>query len=123
MNYTKTADMVLRAGLAFSFLYPPVNALSYSDAWVGYIPSFMGFLGNPVTLLHVFGIVEIGIALWILLGKSIWLPATLAACILVGIVAFNMPEFQVLFRDLSIAALALALAIIHRPATNLYEPR
>lgn len=115
MNYSKIADLILRAALVFAFLYPPFSAFMQPDAWVGYFPPFIVGLGNPVLILHVFGIVEVGIALWILVGKNIWLPSIVAAVLLIGIVAFNMPEFQVLFRDLSIAALALALAIIHSP--------
>lgn len=63
-------------------------------------------------LLHAFGVVEVVIALWILSGKKIFLPSALAAVMLIAIVAFNMPEMQVVFRDLSIATLAGALALM-----------
>jgi len=115
MTYSKTTDSILRVAVAFAFLYPPFNALTQPEAWVGYFPSFMAQLGDPVLLLHIFGIVEIGIALWILSGWKVWLPSLVAAILLGSIVAFNLPEFQVLFRDLPIAAAALALAIIHSP--------
>lgn len=115
MTYNKLADILLRVAVAFAFLYPPFNALPNPEAWVGYFPQFVAGLGDPVLLLHIFGIVEVGIALWILSGVKIWLPCIAAAALLVGIVAFNASEFQVLFRDLPIAAAALALAIIHSP--------
>lgn len=115
MTYSKTADLLLRIAVAFAFLYPPINAWSYPEAWVGYIPLFASSFGEPLVLLHIFGIVEVGIALWILSGWKVWAPALAAAAMLVGIVAFNVGEFQVLFRDLPIAAAAIALAIIHLP--------
>lgn len=115
MNYTKPSDLLLRISVAFAFLYPPFNALSQPEAWVGYLPPFVGSMMDPVLALHIFGIVEVGIALWILSGKRIWLPSLTAAVLLVGIVVFNMPEFQVLFRDLSLAAAALVLAITRWP--------
>ncbi len=115
MTYNNTTDLILRAAVAFAFLYPPFNALTQPEAWIGYFPQFVSGLGDPVLMLHIFGIVEAGIALWILSGWKIWLPSFAAALLLVGIVAFNSPEFQVLFRDLPIAALALALGIIHLP--------
>lgn len=115
MTYSTTADLLLRAAVAFAFIYPPFNALSAPEAWVGYMPAFAARVADPVLLLHIFGIVEIGIALWILSGKKIWLPSVGAALILVSIVALNASEFQVLFRDLPIAAAALALAITRWP--------
>ena len=115
MAYTKIADIVLRAGLAFAFLYPPINAVGDPNSWIGYFPQFTrGFVEDQL-LLHLFGIVEVGIAFWLLSGWRVWIPASAAAVLLVGIVVFNIPEFQVLFRDLTIAALAVALALMHYP--------
>jgi hypothetical protein len=61
-------------------------------------------------LLHGFGIIEIVIALWILSGKNILIPSTLATLMLLGIVAFNIPLMDVVFRDLSIAAMSASLS-------------
>ena len=120
MLYNKTADLLLRVAVAFAFLYPPINAFSHPDAWTGYFPAFMQKAMEPTLLLYLFGIVEVGLALWILSGRKVWLPALLAAAMLIAIVAFNLPEFQVLFRDLAIAAAAFALAITHMPKKS-YE--
>jgi hypothetical protein len=115
MQYSKIADMTLRVAVAFVFLYPPINAFGDPSAWVGYFPPFVEQFGSVETMLNVFGIIEVGIAFWILSGWKIVLPSLAAAGMLFGIVAFNLPEFQVLFRDLSIAGAALALAITHMP--------
>ena len=111
----KIADIVLRAGLAFAFLYPPISAVGDPNSWIGYFPSFARGVVDDQLLLHLFGIVEVGLAFWVLSGWRIWIPASVMATFLVGIVVFNIPEFQVLFRDLTIAALALALALMHLP--------
>lgn len=112
----RTADLLLRLGVALSFLYPPVNALVDPYSWVGYFPAFLRGDGIPeMTLLHVFGAIEIVIGLWILSGKRIFAPSLAAAAILIAIVFFNLGDFQVLFRDISIAAMALALAVLNRP--------
>ena len=111
------ADIVLRVGLAFAFLYPPLDAIVDPYSWIGYFPAFMhGFVPDMV-LLHGFGLIEVVIALWILSGWKIFWPSLAALVLLLAIVAFNMPDFEVVFRDLSIAAIALALAISHRPST------
>ncbi|HEY4516939.1 MAG TPA: hypothetical protein VJG64_03240 [Candidatus Paceibacterota bacterium] len=109
------ANLVLRAGLAFAFLYPPLNAIFDPNAWIGYFPHFMrGVVPDPM-LLHSFGIVEIVLALWILSDWKIFWPSAAAALILLTIVFFGWNDLQVLFRDLSIASIALALALQNYP--------
>jgi hypothetical protein len=55
------------------------------------------------------------IALWLLSGWKVFWPALAALLMLIGIVYFDRADFQVLFRDLSIAAMALALMVTHAP--------
>lgn len=108
-------DFVLRAGVAIAFLYPPINAWVDPNAWMGYFPLFLQDMFPAETLLHVFGVIEIVLALWILSGWKIFWPSLLAAGMLIAIVVFNLPELQVLFRDISIALAAVALAFLHKP--------
>ena len=112
MKEGTVAHLALRAGVALAFLYPPINALSDPYAWIGYFPPFVkGFIPD-ITLLHIFGAVEVILALWILSGWRIFWPSLAGASMLLGIVAFNLPNFQVLFRDISIAAMSFALAMV-----------
>lgn len=105
------AQWILRIGVAFAFAYPALNAVSNPDSWIGYFPQFMLGLGIPhEVLLHGFGVIEIVIAVWILWGWRLEVPALIAAAMLVAIMAFNPTQFEILFRDLSIAAAALAIA-------------
>lgn len=111
---------ILRAGAAFAFLYPAVNAWFEPFTWLGYVPPFALSLAHSLGLsdmvfLHAFGAVEIIIALWVLSGKKIFWPAALATIMLLAIVAVNLQDFEVLFRDLSIAALTLGLAMMNVP--------
>ncbi|MDE1924728.1 MAG: hypothetical protein KGH79_00925 [Patescibacteria group bacterium] len=107
----KTAQLILRLSVAFAFLYPPIDALFDPYSWIGYFPPFLRGIVPDLVLLHGFGIIEVIIALWILSNYKIFIPAVLAALMLATIVFFNWPEFQVLFRDMSIALAALALAV------------
>ena len=120
MAFDRLADIILRAGVAFAFLYPAINALFEPYTWLGYFPQFIRVqaqaLGIPeLALLHVFGAVEVIIALSILSGWRVFWPSVVACAMLVAIVIFNWSEFPVTFRDLSIAAAALALALMHLP--------
>lgn len=108
----KLAHLVLRAGAAFAFLYPPFAALGDPVSWAGYFPPFVRALPVDTTfLLHGFGVIEIILALWILSGWKIRFPSTVATLLLLAIILFNTPQFDVLFRDLVVAALTLALAL------------
>src|SRR3989344_6894489 len=110
------ADLILRIGLSFAFLYPPINALFDPNAWIGYFPPMLRGIIPDMMLLHSFGFIEIVIALWILSGGRIFFPSLAAALMLLSIVVMDFAEFPVVFRDLSIVALAVALAIQNRPA-------
>lgn len=112
MNLERIANLALRIGVAFAFLYPPLNAIGDPNAWIGYFPPFVRGFVPDLVLLHAFGIVEVIIALWILSGWKIFWPSLAAGAMLLGIVVSNPSNFQVLFRDVSLAAMALALAMI-----------
>lgn len=110
MKFERISSLILRAGIAFAFLYPPIDALFDPVTWAGYLPhAVRGFVPDLV-LLHSFGLLEVVIALWILSGKKIFIPSVLATAILLVIVFFNLQDFQIIFRDVSIAAISAALA-------------
>ena len=115
MDWNRLASFILRLGVAFAFLYPPINAWTNPGDWIGYFPPFTRDIVDDMVLLHAFGLVEIIIAVWIIWGRNIFWPAAAATVMLVGIVLFNMNNFIVIFRDLSIAAAALALALMNIP--------
>ncbi len=113
MDTHRMADLLLRGGVAFAFLYPPINAIWNPYSWLGYFPAWaFGYVPDEV-LLHGFGVIEVVIALWILSGWRIFWPSIAAAVMLLAIVIVDFYTFEVLFRDVSIAAAALALALMH----------
>lgn len=112
------ATLLLRLGVAFAFLYAGVDSFFDPFAWLDYIPQALAAAVPALTLLHAFAVLEILIALWLLSGWRVFYPAALAALLLVAIVLLNLGEFQLLFRDVSIAAAALALAAGAYPGKN-----
>ena len=115
MERGNIADVLLRAGVALTFLYPPLDALVDPYSWLGYFPHFLQGILPDMVLLHSFGAVEVVLALWILSGKYIFWPSVAATCMLLAIVIFNIPDFPILFRDVSIACMSGALALMHSP--------
>jgi uncharacterized membrane protein YphA (DoxX/SURF4 family) len=108
-------ELFLRFALALAFLYPPLAALSDPFSWIGYFPSFLVDLVSPyeVVLLHAFGVVEVVLAVWVLRGSNVRVPALLMALLLLLIILINPGQFPVLFRDLALALAALSLAFSH----------
>ncbi len=111
MKYEKMEHLVLRLGVAFAFLYPAIDALFSPDSWIGYFPTFLRGHVPDMVLLHTFGAMEATIALWILSDKKIFLPSLVATAVLLGIVTFDFSQFEIVFRDITIAAASLSLAI------------
>lgn len=103
-------ELLLRLSVAFAFIYPPLAAIRDPYAWLGYFPTFL-----PATelMLHSFGVIEIALALWILIGKRIAIPSVVAGLLLLSIVIANPLQFDILFRDVSIALACFALAGLH----------
>jgi|SRR3989344_4372087 len=128
-NSPQTAHLALRVGLAFAFLYPPISALSDPVSWAAYFPAFVhallaqaGLPISPLVLLHAFGVLQVIIALWLLSGWRIRLPSALAVLMLVAIVAFNLNQLDVLFRDIALAAIAIALVLWPSPSAPRVPP-
>jgi len=115
MKQIGTVEILLRIAVAFAFIYPAVAAVFDPFSWIGFFPLFLRDLfPSDMLLLHLFGITEVAIALWILVGKRIFIPSALASIYLVVIILFNLSLFDIIFRDVSILLAALALAILHR---------
>lgn len=103
--------LLLRLGVAFSFIFPAVSAFIEPAMWVGYVPAWIDIFLPREIFLHIFSTVEIFVALGVLFWKSIY-PSIVAGLILVSIVVLNISEFSVVFRDIPIALMSFALALL-----------
>ena len=101
----------MRLALTFAFLYPAYGFLTNPNDWLGYIPVFVRNIGisQDVLLILIAGF-HLVLALWILSGWRIFLPSLIAAVFLGSVVYFNLNQLDILFRDISLALAALALA-------------
>jgi hypothetical protein len=111
-----TPLIILRLGIAFAFVYPAIAAFFDPFSWLGYFPTFVRdiFPADEMILLHLFGATEIAIALWILIGKRVIVPCTIASAYLIAIIAFNLSQLDVIFRDISILAMTIALPLLEK---------
>lgn len=110
-NKEKIAWSVIRLGVAFCFLYAGIAGFAEPDAWAGWFPKLMTDIVSTDILLPVWGVYEIITGLWILSDKKIFIPSMLATFSLAGLIVFNFSAMDIIFRDVTIMAVTLALAI------------
>ncbi|MDZ7726401.1 MAG: hypothetical protein U5L75_02360 [Candidatus Campbellbacteria bacterium] len=108
-------EYTLRSGLAFSLLYAAIAGILDPSSWVGYVPNFLTAVADKETLLILIGVMQSIIALWILFGKRIFIPSTLAALFILSILVSQFSLLDVIFRDVTVLSVAIALAIGHYP--------
>ncbi len=116
--------LLLRVGLAFSFFYAAIASLIDPLSWVGYFPQFVRHMvPSQMLLMGGFSFVQLVVGGWILSGKNIFIPSVIAVALLLGIILFNISQMPILFRDISILFMALALAIANQKRyTNTSPP-
>ena len=111
----KTAWLVLRIGVAFAFLYAGIGGFVDPQSWLGWFPKFMRDLVPEMLLLQIWGLYEIVTGIWILSGKNIFVPSLIASLSLAGLIIFNFSAMDIIFRDVTILAATVALAIRNLP--------
>jgi hypothetical protein len=111
-NRVKLATLLLRLGLAAVFGYAAIASLVSPDDWIGYLPHFATALVPGVLLLKLFSAYELVLALWLLWGRYMRAAGIVSAMTILAIVGSDIKLFAITFRDLPIAAGAVALALL-----------
>lgn len=114
MKFSLTSPLVtslcLRIGLAFTFAYAGVDALIEPDVWIGFMPPFlMGVIPDKL-LLDGFSLSQLVLAAAILWRKTSAYAGMVSALLLAGITLTSFGQMLIVFRDIGLAAMALALA-------------
>lgn len=114
----QTARLLLRLGLAFVFLYAAGEVYFNPEGFWRFIPDFVQDILPKGPFLTVFGLFEIGLAVWLLSGWRGHLSAGLAAIVMLMIIICNPDLFSILFRNVAIGCAALALAVLEWPSAQ-----
>ena len=112
MKQNELAKWFLRIGLAFVFLYATFEIYVHPSNFLKYVPEVMLGIMPVDIFLSAFAVAEVGLAVWLLSGWKGEYPSLLAVLMMVGIVAFNMEYFNVLFRNVAIGFGGLALVVL-----------
>lgn len=111
---TNVTSWLLRIGLAVVFLYAGISSLQHPLEWVAFLPTFLTKAVAGTTLIKVFAIYELVLAIWLISGKLLKYSALLCALTLAGIVITNPSQLITTFRDIGLAFMALALIFLDR---------
>lgn len=109
LNNSTYTRFLLQVGLAVVFAYPAIASFRQPANWTAYLPNFLASHIAPVTLLKIFALYELVLAIWLLSGQYLKLAGLLAAATLASIVIVNPQQLIITFRDIGLACMALAL--------------
>ena len=105
------AEIFLRGGLAFVFLYAAIGSLLFPVNWIGYLPGFIQYDG----ILILFSVYEILLGIWLLVGYKVYIPGIISSITLIGILITNFGVFDIVFRNVAALGGAIALAFLAYP--------
>ena len=111
-NKDYLALLFLRIGIAFALFYAAVFSFVNPSSWIGFFPSFLTLAIPSEILLPAFSVYEALLGLWLLSNKKIFYAAILSAATMLGIVIFNLGVMEIVFRDVAIFFMAIALAAL-----------
>lgn len=107
-------SFLLRSGLAIVFLYAAISSLLSPDRWVGFVPGFMENIISRENFLIIFSIYEIILSVYLLSNRRIFLVSILSSITLLFILAINVVQLDILFRDIAILFMSLALLALSK---------
>lgn len=111
-RYPRLSTIFLRMGLATVFIYAALGSTLSPNNWIGYLPPFFTAMFPAPSVLMVFSIVELALAVWLLSGVYVRYAALVSFFMLGGIVLSNFALLDISFRDIGLMFAALALACL-----------
>ena len=108
------ALILLRLGIAFGFFYAAIFSFLNPNDWIGFFPLFLRDFFDANPLLNAFSFFEIILGFWLISGKWLAASAAFSALSIIGIIVFNLGDFDIVFRDVGLFFAALALVFLSK---------
>lgn len=113
METQKYASLLLRIGMAVTFMYAAWASFRTPTDWIGFFPGFLLNIIPGSFLLPLFSVAELILAAWLLSGKWMLYAALTSAALFFGIVVVNLGALDLVFRDVGLGFAAIALVVLH----------
>ena len=111
MENGKIVSLLLRIGIAITFIYAAVGTTLHPNDWIWFFPKILRDTIPHPLLLTGFSFYEVVLGIWLVIGWKTIYPAVLAAITLLGIIFANLADIDITFRDFAIFFAAIALAV------------
>lgn len=105
-------SLLLRSGLAIVFIYAALSAFFNPLNWVGFIPAFLDSIVSREILLIIFSTFEILLGFGLLANYKTFTLSIISSAVILLIIGGNIFALDILFRDIAILFMALALVVL-----------
>ena len=105
-------SFLLRSGLAIVFFYAGISAFLNPTAWIGFVPMWIRNIVSENIFLPIHATLDVVIGIWLISGKKIFYASIVASLTILSILIFNIGALEILFRDVAILFMALALVAL-----------
>jgi len=102
-------SFLLRVGLAITFFYAGISSFLSSTNWIGFVPNFIGLIISKEIFLMIFSGYQIILGIGLLFDYKTFALSILSSATLFLILFVNIINLEILFRDIAILFMALAL--------------
>ena len=107
-------SFLLRSGLAIAFLYAGISSFLNPTNWIGFVPNFIELIIPKEIFLIIFSAYEILLGAGLLFDYKTFTLSILSSATLFLILFGNIMNLEILFRDIAILFMALALAALSK---------
>ena len=105
-------SLLLRSGLAIVFIYAAVSSFLQPLNWIGYIPNFVELIISKELFLIIFSVYEIVLGMVLLANYKTFLVSIFSSVTLLLITFGNIFVLDIVFRDIAILFMSLALNVL-----------
>lgn len=105
-------SILLRTGLAISFFYAAISSLLNPAIWSGFVPDFLKFIISPKIFLSIHSAYELILGFLLMSDYKTFYLSILSAVTLFIIIIFNLNFLDIVFRDIGLLLMAIALMVL-----------
>lgn len=116
MNNQRHAIILLKIGLSFVFLYTAFHGLYSPELYAVWVPSRVAYAMGPYLNFFLYGFFLLEFFLALFVFSKTWSSrvAIVMAFLLIIITAMNYAKLDILFRNIGLICMALALYVIQK---------
>ncbi len=107
-------SFLLRSGLAIAFFYAGISSFLNPTNWIGFVPNFIGAIIPKEVFLIIFSVYELLLGIGLLFDYKTFALSILSSVTLFLILFGNIMNLEILFRDIAILFMALALVALSK---------